>query len=474
MASIEKSDTPTAALPDIDDENALDPANSERQYHRHPHTGLQREIWRPGDGDGNQRTEYFDRGHPVPADQRWRIFQSEIGEISWVKENFPPRFVWLDDRAAFEVSKSDIPKAKIQQWWPHDFGSPCKIRKHRVHIGRPAIKDDSAEGDARYEGVQLAGKAGTYYFTGQKDFEPVIYKKTRKREPTEEEISRKRKAEELLLEEQEERKANPRARGHNQYTARNQMVKYGAPSQIKKPAKAHNLPALPRANSQMRSTNAPFFVEKRLIGGIQDQARDSVAHEAKKAAAVAARSGSEDSTQAPAYDRKSDVPSAVLARSQLHESAAATNNDDLPVSEPRAVSPVRDVDVPRQMGYIERRATVQKVAAQIINTVQNQEDVKRLTNELADEKVKAGQQAKELEKLKQQLEISDSAIEEMKKATEGDQTMVAQFEVVLDEKEQEIESLKAQLLAEKQEKVQLELKVDAHEATIEALQDGLR
>lgn len=48
MASIEKSDTPMTELQDADDENALDPADSERQYHRHPHSGLQREIWRPG------------------------------------------------------------------------------------------------------------------------------------------------------------------------------------------------------------------------------------------------------------------------------------------------------------------------------------------------------------------------------------------------------------------------------------------
>ncbi|KXS96980.1 hypothetical protein AC578_5536 [Pseudocercospora eumusae] len=52
MASIEKSDTPMVESPDADDENALDPANSERQYHRHPHTGLQREIWRPGNFHG--------------------------------------------------------------------------------------------------------------------------------------------------------------------------------------------------------------------------------------------------------------------------------------------------------------------------------------------------------------------------------------------------------------------------------------
>ncbi|KXT17092.1 hypothetical protein AC579_4318, partial [Pseudocercospora musae] len=473
MASIEKSDTPITELPDADDENALDPANSERQYHRHPHTGLQREIWRPGDGDGNQRTEYFDRGHPVPAEQRWRIFQSDIGEISWVKENFPPRFVWLDDRAAFEVSKSDIPKARIQQWWPHDFGSPCKIRKNRVHIGRPAIKDGKAEGDARYESVQLTGKAGIYYFTGQKDYEPIVYKKIRKPHPTEEELSRKRKAEELLLEEQEERKANPRVHGHNQYTARNKMVKHGAPSLSQKPAKPHNLPALPRANSQMRSTNTPFFVEKRLIGGIEDQARVSVANETKKAAAAAAaRAGGERFMSASAYDRKSDVPSTVRTKSQLRDQADA---DDSPALEPKAVSPVGDVDVPRHMSYIERKATVQKVAAHIVNTVQNQEDVKRLANELADEKVKVGQQAKELERLKQQLEVSDSAIEEMKEAAERDQATIDHIEAALGEKDHEIEGCKAQVLAEKQKIVQLQLKIDAEKAAFgAALQSRMR
>lgn len=28
--------------------DALDPDHSERKYHRHPYTGQQREIWRPG------------------------------------------------------------------------------------------------------------------------------------------------------------------------------------------------------------------------------------------------------------------------------------------------------------------------------------------------------------------------------------------------------------------------------------------
>lgn len=54
----------------------LDPEHSERQHYREPLTGFQREVWRPGDGDGSQSTDYYQRAGPVlPMDQRWRLFQ---------------------------------------------------------------------------------------------------------------------------------------------------------------------------------------------------------------------------------------------------------------------------------------------------------------------------------------------------------------------------------------------------------------
>lgn len=54
----------------------LDPKNSDRQYYREPFTGVMREIWRPGDGDGLQGTDYYQReGPPLDVEHRWRFFQ---------------------------------------------------------------------------------------------------------------------------------------------------------------------------------------------------------------------------------------------------------------------------------------------------------------------------------------------------------------------------------------------------------------
>lgn len=48
IASTEAESASMDVTPEVEDEKALDPENSEREFHRHPHTGLQREIWRPG------------------------------------------------------------------------------------------------------------------------------------------------------------------------------------------------------------------------------------------------------------------------------------------------------------------------------------------------------------------------------------------------------------------------------------------
>lgn len=58
------------------DKDLLDPATTERQIYVERTTGLEREIWRPGDGEGEQGTDYYDRaGPPLPLDKRWRLFQ---------------------------------------------------------------------------------------------------------------------------------------------------------------------------------------------------------------------------------------------------------------------------------------------------------------------------------------------------------------------------------------------------------------
>lgn len=128
----------------------------------------------------------------------------------------------LDDRSAHEVLKSDIPRGQLSNWWPHDFGGTGKIRARRPHRGRAAIKNEDASGDARYYATTAGTvkQPHTYYFKGEKDYEPFNYRY----EPPVDlaELKRKRPA--------SPEPYNPRAHGHNQYTPKDMLVKYGAPT----------------------------------------------------------------------------------------------------------------------------------------------------------------------------------------------------------------------------------------------------
>ncbi|KAK0345917.1 hypothetical protein LTR02_007549 [Friedmanniomyces endolithicus] len=212
-----------------EDATALDPANSERQYCCDPFKAHNRGIWRPGDGDGDQSTDYHDRiGPALPLEQRWRLYQSNGGIVS--KMNMPPKHVILDDRAAWEVLESDIARRVILVFWPHDFAGTGTIRHRRPHRGRAAIKDLNAVGDLKYHFALHGHRKERYYFTGAKDYKPIIYRIEfpPAPAPTEAEPSNKRKASPAETEPE-----NPRKHGHNQHTPKDQMVKYGAPSMNK-------------------------------------------------------------------------------------------------------------------------------------------------------------------------------------------------------------------------------------------------
>ncbi|KAK0942547.1 hypothetical protein LTR29_005968 [Friedmanniomyces endolithicus] len=212
-----------------EDATALDPANSERQYCCDPFKAHNRGIWRPGDGDGDQSTDYHDRiGPALPLEQRWRLYQSNGGIVS--KMNMPPKHVILDDRAAWEVLESDIARRVILVFWPHDFAGTGTIRHRRPHRGRAAIKDLNAVGDLKYHFALHGHRKERYYFTGAKDYKPIIYRIEfpPAPAPTEAEPSNKRKASPAETEPE-----NPRKHGHNQHTPKDQTVKYGAPSMNK-------------------------------------------------------------------------------------------------------------------------------------------------------------------------------------------------------------------------------------------------
>ncbi|CZT25164.1 uncharacterized protein RCC_10893 [Ramularia collo-cygni] len=410
------ADMSVAQSPEIEGAIVLDPEYSERQYYREPFTGFQREVWRPGDGDGSQITEYYQRTGPVlPVDQRWRIFQSNIGPIGLGKgKTEPPRFVFLDDRAAFEVLTSDIQRIRLNHDWPHDFAANGRIRARRTHRGRPAIKDPLT---SEYHSAPLTNTS-KYHFTGEKDYKPVIYRvpPPTPSEPTVEEIIRKRKAEDaadLTL-------YNARGHGHNQHTPRDMMVKFGAPTFSRKKPKGENHQMLAKLKAMAPNTKGKFVPNaESAYGGsrawsIQPKSM-MVSH--GKSVQVKSDAPSETNivaTASEAIKRASASPPRLQNEQDDSESDGELFPQPGPNPDGRVPTPARSVaaslDIPRQMGYIDRRMHEKALAAKTVNAVQNQEDIKLIANELAEANVALGDQAKEIERLKRALEETQSVV----------------------------------------------------------------
>ncbi|KAK5114424.1 hypothetical protein LTR85_010247 [Meristemomyces frigidus] len=277
--------TPTANAQQPEDERdavILDPRSSERQYYRDPFTGYQREIWRPGDGDGEPGADYYERpGQLPPVAQRWRFYQVKTGDGPMQKQvNVPPKYVILDDRAAYEVFASGIPKTTSVKFWSHDFGGAGKLRARRPHRGRGATRDPDAEGDDKYHTAQVGMKNDKYYFTGEKEYKPIIYRIAAPEAVAAEtpvEQSRKRKATSPATDEPRDL----RKHGHNQYTPKEELVKYGAPTSAKGRDRYRA-----RINTFLRRSPTPPFSKDRskLYGGIGDLAHSGMASTALQGA----------------------------------------------------------------------------------------------------------------------------------------------------------------------------------------------
>ncbi|KAK3676015.1 hypothetical protein LTR78_004207 [Recurvomyces mirabilis] len=278
-----------AGLPEIISENAivLDPANSARQHAEDPHTALRREVWRPGDPDGKETADGHDR---KPAfEKRWRFYQSSTGTERVSATNMPPRFVLLDDKAAYEVMSSEIPKARMVKFWPIDFVPNGKIRGKRAHRGRAAVANASAEGDERYYAGELGSKdREPYPFRGAKDYRPINYRSAKpisEASPAPEQASKKRKASSPAT--ATSSTSTIKRKHNNQYTPKELMVKHGgAPSKD-----AGRARYLPRINTFLRRDPSPDFAKDRskLYGNIGEQARAAMAMSLKGADVGASR-----------------------------------------------------------------------------------------------------------------------------------------------------------------------------------------
>ena len=261
---------------EADGAHVLDPATSERQYYRDPVCTLIREIWRPG--VYFHLTQLYVLSADCTTSRGWRRRQerrllreertcASCGEAlaflsgksfcaqfqyssrsvqndgSWKptlligkqsrtglgpikhEQNEPPKYVVLDDRAAQELEASDFPRAYLVKFWNHDFGGNGTIRARRPHRGRPAIGDQEAKGDDRYHFARIGNRGDKYYFTGEKNYTPVIYKTADPKLAVE--VFMPKKALESALLTKKELPWNKH--GHNQFTPKDQQVKYGAP-----------------------------------------------------------------------------------------------------------------------------------------------------------------------------------------------------------------------------------------------------
>ncbi|KAF2724784.1 hypothetical protein K431DRAFT_309906 [Polychaeton citri CBS 116435] len=210
------------------EENAdvLDPGTAERRTWREPFTGILREIWMPGDGDGNLTAEHHDqRVPPDDIKQRWKFYQSTdfdptLNRVD-VDKAFPPRFVILDDRAAYEILSSNIPRSHLSEFWGFDFSGHGAIRSRRPHRGRSAVANPDANGNDKYHHGFMLNKKDKYYFTGQRDYQAVIWYNS-----AEQRLKRKREVDlEEARKESETRKKIPLQKRHNQYTPAEQLAR---------------------------------------------------------------------------------------------------------------------------------------------------------------------------------------------------------------------------------------------------------
>ena len=128
-----------------------------------------RVMWNEGDSDGDpspglvERSINNMRGHPT-----WKVFCGELAVPLVRGKNEPPRHVYLDDRACYEVWSSQLyTRDELKFFWPFDFDNVGKIKTGRKNRGRPAYLDDSC---SNYATGILRAKSKVYEFCGAPDF----------------------------------------------------------------------------------------------------------------------------------------------------------------------------------------------------------------------------------------------------------------------------------------------------------------
>lgn len=146
---------------------------------------VERAIWRPSDGNGDpnvelfEKSQYLGRGHPT-----WKLFVGDVSEGITIGENEPPRYVYLDDKAAYAIlNSSAYTNREKQSYWGMDYNNSGRMKRGRPNRGRPAYKDDN---QTTFASVTQPGRFPDYVFTGEtaESRAPTTRKKKTKAEAT--------------------------------------------------------------------------------------------------------------------------------------------------------------------------------------------------------------------------------------------------------------------------------------------------
>lgn len=104
---------------------------------------VDRLIWQPSDGNGDstpvliEQTLNKKKGHPT-----WKLFTGGSGPQQ-LSGTYPPRFVYLDDKAAWDIwSSKTWTRHDRHRFWPYDFTAHGKISIKRPNRGRAAYEQD--------------------------------------------------------------------------------------------------------------------------------------------------------------------------------------------------------------------------------------------------------------------------------------------------------------------------------------------
>lgn len=231
---------------------------------------------------------------------------------------------------------------------------------------------------------------------------------------------------------------NRRAHGHNQHTPPDVLVKNGAPSLSIKNVKTPGEETLAVMKAEGRK-------RKYLEGSSRDSSETILARKKAKAE-FGARAEGKTAYEVNAFpDTGADGRAHASPNpNQTQDGEEDSGSDEMlfpkETARPRrrvstpASTAAKVLDIPRQMGYIERRKHEEALALETVDAVKTQDDVLRISKELAEANVLISDQRMEIETLRKALKDKVKEMNDRVKELQG----------VIDEQELAMEDIQAE------------------------------